>query len=115
MKKITLLIPCYNEEASLPALYDRLSALMTSLPRYAWEVLLINDGSADGTLQAIKTLRAADERVCYVDLSRNFGKERAMLAGFDHATGDAVVVLDADLQHPPETVTQMVALWELFV
>lgn len=112
MKKITILIPCYNEQESLPALYDALSALMASTAGYAWELLFVNDGSRDDTLNIIKALRRQDRRVCYVDLSRNFGKEAAMLAGFDHATGDAVVIMDADLQHPPHVVPRMLEKWE---
>ena len=112
MKKITILIPCYNEEASLPLLYEALQSLMGECPNYEWELLFVNDGSRDKTLQIIKQLRANDSRVCYIDLSRNFGKEAAMLAGFDYATGDCMVIIDADLQHPPTLIPQMIALWE---
>ncbi|MBR3100873.1 MAG: glycosyltransferase family 2 protein [Muribaculaceae bacterium] len=112
MKKITLLIPCYNEEASLPALYDRVTQVIGGMPQYEWQLLLVNDGSTDGTLSVLADLRARDPRVCYIDLSRNFGKESAMLAGFDHASGDAVVVMDADLQHPPEVIGQLLEGWE---
>lgn len=112
MKKITILIPCYNEERSLPILYERLSEVREQLPQYAWEFLLVNDGSRDGTLQIMRSLRARDPQVCYIDLSRNFGKERAMLAGLDYATGDSVIIMDADLQQPPEVIPQMLKLWE---
>ena len=88
MKKISILIPCYNEEKSLPLLYPELVKLMDGNAGYEWELMYVNDGSADGTLQELKRLRAMDQRVNYVDLSRNFGKENAMLAGFDHVTGD---------------------------
>lgn len=101
MKKITILIPSYNEEESIPLLYKELCKLATKLSRYDFEFLFVNDGSKDKTLSVLKDLRTTDERVCYVDLSRNFGKERAMLAGFDYATGDCMVIMDADLQHPP--------------
>ena len=111
-KKVTLLIPCFNEEASLPLLYEALKDLMNNATDYDWEVLFINDGSRDGTLQSIRTLRAHDSRICYVSLSRNFGKEAAMLAGFDYATGDCVVIMDADLQHPPMLVLEMLKWWE---
>ena len=111
-KKVTLLIPCFNEEASLPLLYEALKDLMNKATDYEWEVLFINDGSRDGTLQSIRTLRAHDSRICYVSLSRNFGKEAAMLAGFDYATGDCVVIMDADLQHPPMLVLEMLKWWE---
>ncbi|MBQ0068296.1 MAG: glycosyltransferase family 2 protein [Bacteroidales bacterium] len=112
MKKITILVPCYNEEKSLPLLHDRLSALMDGMPQYAWEVILVNDGSRDNTLEAMRLLHDKDSRMCYIDLSRNFGKERAMLAGFDHATGDCMVIMDADLQHPPEVIPEMIKHWE---
>ena len=112
MKKVTILVPCYNEEQSLPLLYTRLNELRGQLPEYAWEFLLVNDGSRDGTLDAIRALRAQDPQVCYIDLSRNFGKERAMLAGLDYARGDCVIIIDADLQQPPETIPQMLKVWE---
>lgn len=79
---------------------------------YEWEYLFVNDGSRDKTLQQLEQLREKDSRCCYVDLSRNFGKEAAMLAGFDYITGDAVVIMDADLQHPPHVIPQMIAKWE---
>lgn len=112
MKKVTVLIPCYNEEASLPLMYEALCKLAASSINYEWEFLFINDGSLDRTLQIIKGLRTVDKRICYVDLSRNFGKEAAMLAGFDYATGDCMVIMDADLQHPPALIPEMLAWWE---
>lgn len=112
MKKISILVPCYNEEKSLPLLHERLKSLMDSMPQYAWEVILVNDGSRDNTIEVARQLRQQDARMCYIDLSRNFGKERAMLAGFDHATGDCMVIMDADLQHPPEVIPEMIKHWE---
>jgi glycosyltransferase involved in cell wall biosynthesis len=112
MKRISILIPCYNEEKSLPLLYPELKALMDSQSDYEWEVLFVNDGSRDNTLNLIKALQVADGRINYVDLSRNFGKENAMLAGFDYATGDCMVIMDADLQDPPSLIPQMLEYWE---
>ena len=112
MRKVTILIPCFNEEASLPLLYGTLRKLASDCAAYAWEFLFVNDGSSDHTLQIIKDLRTNDGRVCYVDLSRNFGKEAAMLAGFDYASGDCVVIIDADLQDPPALIPEMLSLWE---
>lgn len=112
MKKVTILIPCYNEEGSLDALYEALKELMDFHTDYTWEVLMVNDGSKDRTIDIIKQLREKDKRICYVNLSRNFGKENAMLAGFDYATGDCMVIMDADLQHPPMTISDMLAKWE---
>lgn len=112
MKKISVLVPCYNEEASLPLLYTELVKVMNSCQSYDWEVLFINDGSRDNTLSVIKDLRQMDVRISYVDLSRNFGKENAMLAGFDYVTGDCMVIMDADLQDPPSLILDMLKYWE---
>lgn len=112
MKTVTLLIPCYNEEESIPYMRDALVKLMNDNTRYQWEVLFINDGSRDRTLSLLEHLHQQDKRFCYVSLSRNFGKEAALLAGFDHARGDAVIIMDADLQHPPQVIPQMLAAWE---
>ena len=112
MKKISVLIPCYNEEKSLPLLYPELVKLMDSMTAYDWELMFVNDGSADSTLEELKRLRAQDARVNYVDLSRNFGKENAMMAGFDYVTGDCMVIIDADLQHPPTLIPEMIKWWE---
>ena len=86
MSKVSVLIPAYNEELSLPELYSKLKEMMDSYAEYEWEILFVNDGSHDKTLEVIKFLRSQDERINFVDLSRNFGKEVAMLAGFDYAT-----------------------------
>lgn len=112
MKKITILIPAYNEEEALPILYERVSKIMNSMNKYDFELLFVNDGSKDKTVDIIKDLRKKDKRVCYVDFARNFGKEIAMKAGFDYATGDCLVILDADLQDPPELIPEMVKYWE---
>lgn len=110
--KVSLLIPCYNEEESLPILYEELVRLMDHNTQYEWEVLFVNDGSRDATIQLIKELHRKDSRIAYVDLSRNFGKEAAMLAGFDYVTGDCMVILDADLQDPPNLIPEMLKYWE---
>lgn len=112
MKRVSVLIPCYNEEASLPLLYKELVKVMDSCQSYDWEILFVNDGSRDKTLSIIKELRQNDNRISYVDLSRNFGKENAMLAGFDYVTGDCMVIMDADLQHPPHVIIKMLEKWE---
>lgn len=108
MSKVSVLIPAYNEELSLPELKE----MMDSYAEYEWEILFVNDGSHDKTLEVIKFLRSQDERINFVDLSRNFGKEVAMLAGFDYATGDCLVIMDADLQHPPHLIPEMLKYWE---
>ena len=107
MKLVTILIPCFNEAQSLPLLYQSLNNVADAITDYEFEYLFINDGSKDLSLDILRTLHKQDERVCYVDLSRNFGKENAMLAGFDYAKGDAVIIMDADLQHPPTLIPEM--------
>ena len=112
MKTITILIPCYNEEKSLDILYERLRKLIDYLSAYQFKVLLVNDGSVDHTLDKMQQLHVKDSMVSYLSLSRNFGKEIAMLAGLDYAEGDAVIIMDADLQDPPELIPQMIREWE---
>ena len=112
MKLISILIPAYNEEAVLGKLYTRLSALADTQKGYNFEFLFVNDGSKDKTLEVIKDFAEKDTRVSYVNLSRNFGKEIGMIAGLDHVQGDATVIIDADLQDPPELIPQMIELWE---
>lgn len=112
MKKITILIPTYNEDEALPLLYDRIKKIIDEMKNYDFELLFVNDGSKDNTIKEIKEYREKDSRVCYVDFSRNFGKEIAMIAGLDYATGDCVIIMDADLQDPPELIPKMVELWE---
>lgn len=85
MKKITIIIPAYNEEESLPFLYERLEKLMSKVENYEFEILFVNDGSKDNTLNLLKEYRQKDERISYVSFSRNFGKETAMIAGLDYA------------------------------
>ena len=112
MKKITIIIPAYNEEEALPYLYERLEKLMKEIQNYEFEVLFVDDGSKDKTLEIIKEMREYDKRINYVTFSRNFGKEIAMLAGLDYATGDAVIFMDADLQDPPELIPELIQYWE---
>ena len=111
-KKVSIIVPAYNEEASLQALYDSVCQVADSLPQYDIELLFVNDGSTDTTQDIISSLSDKDSRVAYVELSRNFGKEAAMLAGFDHAKGHCAVVIDADLQHPPRVIGEMLHWWE---
>lgn len=111
-KLITVMVPAYNEEKVIEQFYSRMNIVTESISRYEFEILFINDGSTDETLSIIKQLRENDHRISYLDLSRNFGKEVAMLAGFDYAKGDAVVTIDADLQDPPEVIIDMIDYWE---
>lgn len=111
-KTISLLVPCYNEEAVLEKLYNRTVSVIANLPQYSFEFVFVNDGSKDHTLDILKKLRYNDSRVSYVNLSRNFGKEIAMIAGIDYLNGDAVIIMDADLQDPPEMIPEMISWWE---
>jgi polyisoprenyl-phosphate glycosyltransferase len=107
---LSIVVPAYNEADNLPALYGRLAPTMDALGE-TWELVLINDGSTDATLDVMQRLRAQDGRIAIVNLSRNFGKEIATTSGLDHAAGDAVILLDADLQDPPELIPELVAAW----
>ncbi|MDD2798951.1 MAG: glycosyltransferase family 2 protein [Bacteroidales bacterium] len=112
MKKVSILIPCRNEEQVLPLLVERLDLLIESSTNYQWEILFVNDGSTDSTLNLIKSYREKKNYIRYIDLSRNFGKEIAMMAGLDFVEADAVVIMDADLQHPPEIIPELLQFWE---
>lgn len=107
---ISVVVPAYNEEAGLVEFYRRTVAVLNDIGA-PFEIVFVNDGSRDGTLRVLRDLRARDSRVVIVDLSRNFGKEIAMTAGLDHAAGEVVVVIDADLQDPPELIVQFVEAW----
>ena len=108
MKKITVIIPCYNEEQSLHYYYQEMSRVMALMNTYDFELLFVNDGSKDQTLDIIKELAKNDKRIKYISFSRNFGKEAAMYAGFEKSTGDYVCLMDADLQDPPKLLPEMV-------
>lgn len=111
-KLVTILVPAYNEQEVLHLLYNRLKPIMEAQSSYDFEVLFINDGSKDNTLKIIQDLRVTDNRICYLNLSRNYGKETAMIAGLDYSKGDCVIIIDADLQDPPELIPQMLEYWE---
>ncbi len=107
MKKITLLIPAYNEEEVLEMFYNEVITIINSCNNYKFELLFINDGSTDNTLEIIRKFQINDNRVSYLDLSRNYGKEIAMAAGIDKVNSDAMIIMDADLQDPPELIKEM--------
>ena len=111
-KKISVIIPTYNEEESLPFLHEKLDQIMEQMQDYDFEVLFVNDGSKDQSLEMIKSFRQTDLRYNYVDFSRNFGQEVAMAAGIDYVTGDCAIFMDADLQDPPELIPELVKHWE---
>jgi polyisoprenyl-phosphate glycosyltransferase len=108
--KVSIVIPSYNEEDNIHALVDRLVPILSRYPAY--EILLVDDGSADNTLEIIQRISGQNEKVKYLSFSRNFGHQMALKAGLDHATGDCVICMDADLQHPPELIDQMIGKWK---
>lgn len=107
---ISVVVPCFNEEASIGELYLQLSEVLNVYPKV--EFLFVDDGSSDGTISKIEALACKDARVRPLSLSRNFGHQFALKAGLDHATGDCVISLDADLQHPPQLIPQLIAKWQ---
>jgi glycosyltransferase involved in cell wall biosynthesis len=108
---VSIVVPAYNEDDVILEFNRRLSVVRQKLSMRS-EVIFVNDGSTDNTLELLRTLKAADPTIGIVDLSRNFGKEIALTAGLDYAHGDVVVVIDADLQHPPELIPKLIARWE---
>lgn len=112
MKKITILLPAYNEEASFPLIKENMTRVIQENPNYEWEFLLVNDGSTDNTLQQMIRLHDEDSHYSYLDLSRNYGKEIAMMAGFDYVDSDALIIMDADMQHPIDVIPEMISWWE---
>jgi glycosyltransferase involved in cell wall biosynthesis len=107
---LSVVAPAFNEAECLPEFFDHVRAVMDELGD-PWELVLVNDGSRDATLGVMRHLRETDPRVAIVDLSRNFGKEIATTAGLDHARGEAIILIDADLQDPPEVIPELVAAW----
>lgn len=110
MEKISLIIPCYNEEESLPPLYEELKRVTAEMAEYTFEMLFVDDGSKDKTLSILKEMAKDDDRVKYISFSRNFGKEAAMYAGFSNVTGDYAAVMDADMQDPPALLPKMMEI-----
>ena len=108
---LSVVVPVKDEDAAIVPFVDRVAAILTGLAGEGWEILFVDDGSTDATLPAIAAARTRHRQVRVVSLSRNFGKEAALSAGLDHATGDAVVPMDVDLQDPPEVLDEMVAKW----
>lgn len=111
MKKISIIVSVYNEESALRQFYEEATPIFEALP-WDYELLFVNDGSSDGSLTILKELADRDKKVKIVNFSRNFGHEAAMIAGIDHFDGDALVCMDADLQHPPECVAEIIKKFE---
>lgn len=111
-KTISIIVPVYNEEKNIPLLYEALLDAWKQLPSYTYELIFVDDGSRDGSVRAITLLAEKDPQVKLIEFSRNFGKEMATTAGIEAATGDAVMMIDADLQHPPAHIPEFVEKWE---
>ncbi len=107
---ITVVVPCFNEEEAVAECHQRLTRVLTNLNTW-YEIVYVDDGSRDGTLATLQALHASDSNVSVVELSRNFGHQTAVTAGLDIAKGDVVVIIDADLQDPPELIAQMLQIW----
>lgn len=112
MKKVSVVVPCYNEQEAIPFFYEEMKRVEGNLPDYEFEIIIIDDGSSDGTLKAAKELAIRDGQVRYVSFSRNFGKEAAIYAGLRYSSGDFVVMMDADLQDPPALLPEMLKALE---
>ena len=110
MKKISIILPVYNEEGCIQLLVAELSEVINRLD-FVFELIFINDGSTDGTYEKILEERKSDKRIKLIDFSRNFGHQTALSAGLDFATGEAVIMMDADLQHPPDLLPEMIDKW----
>lgn len=111
-KLLSLIVPVFNEEEVLPVSYARMSAAMQALTGYDYEIIYVNDGSRDGTMKQLRTIAKEHKEVRVISFSRNFGHQLAVTAGMDKARGDALIIIDADLQDPPEVIAELVKAWE---
>lgn len=108
MKKISIVVPCYNEEDVIQEFYNQLKAVLEKLKEYEYDILFVNDGSEDNTLNLLKEINIQDKNTRIISFSRNFGKESAIYAGLENSIGDFTILMDADLQHPPKKILEMV-------
>ena len=111
-KLLSLIVPVLNEEEVLPVSYARMSAAMQALTGYDYEIIYVNDGSRDGTMKQLRAIAKEHKEVRVISFSRNFGHQLAVTAGMDNARGDALIIIDADLQDPPEVIAELVKAWE---
>ena len=111
-KLLSLIVPVFNEEEVLPASYARMSAAMQALTGYDYEIIYVNDGSRDSTMKQLRAIAKEHNEVRVISFSRNFGHQLAVTAGMDNARGDALIIIDADLQDPPEVIAELVKAWE---
>jgi dolichol-phosphate mannosyltransferase len=112
MKKISIIIPIYNESKNIPLIHAEVNRVFDTIPHYDYEIIFVNDGSKDNSSQKVKEIMQNSPHVTLLDFSRNFGKEEATSAGLHRSTGDAVICLDADLQHPPKYIPEFISKWE---
>jgi dolichol-phosphate mannosyltransferase len=112
MKKISIVIPAHNEEGNVALVYQKIKKVFDGLERYRFEIIFVNDGSRDNTQQKLEELSEQFEEVKFIEFSRNFGHQPAVKAGMDNASGNAVISMDGDLQHPPELIPEMIKKWE---
>ncbi|MEY8760085.1 glycosyltransferase family 2 protein [Chryseobacterium tongliaoense] len=112
MKKISIVIPAYNEEGNVAMIHQKIKEVFSELNNYDFEIIFVNDGSRDNTQQKLEELSEQYDEVKYIEFSRNFGHQPAVKAGMDHAHGNAVISMDGDLQHPPELIPEMIKKWE---
>jgi len=112
MKTVTILLPAFNEAESFTELKECMDKVAVDNSSYEWQFLMVNDGSTDDTLEQMQQLHSADSRYHYLDLSRHYGKEIAIMAGLDYAEGDAIIIMDADMQHPIDVIPEMLKYWE---
>lgn len=112
MKTVTILLPAFNEAESFTELKECMTEVAQTNSSYEWQFLMVNDGSTDDTLEQMQQLHSADSRYHYLDLSRHYGKEIAIMAGLDYAEGDAIIIMDADMQHPIDVIPEMLKYWE---
>lgn len=112
MKKVSIIIPAYNEEDNLNAIFEKLREVFAGLPQYKYEIIFVNDGSRDKTQARLEELASQFSEVRYIEFSKNFGHQPAVKAGLDYATGDAVISMDSDLQHPPQLIPELLKQWE---
>lgn len=112
MKKISIVIPCYNEEKNLLEIHSRIKNVFSQISEYNYEIIFVNDGSVDKSQELLENLSSKFDEVKFIEFSRNFGGQIALKAGLDNSNSDAVITIDADLQHPPELIPEMIKFWE---
>lgn len=112
MKKISVVIPVYNEQAIIEKTYEKIKLTFENIEKYDYEVIFVNDGSEDKSLEILEKIASKNKKIKIISFSRNFGSQNAIIAGLKHILGNAVIIMDADLQDPVESIPDMIKLWE---